>query len=182
MTAHVHVLYSNESFGWHFQFLTIIGLALATITFMFGLLADLSLSPRLFLVKNILSMTSAPLEVLVTLLYWLLRAVCLTLVPRALRKVGHSLFTLQLSDVHSHQIDRNLVLSDFMELNLIAGALQDISQRFSQADGQSRYRISCDAHRSLGSGPFAAVPTMDHNHSSCNRYQRSLSYRILVLG
>ena len=66
---------SNDSYGWHFQYLTIIGLSLATLTFTFGSLADITLSPRLFLIKNALSMCSAPLEVLISVLYWSLRAV-----------------------------------------------------------------------------------------------------------
>ena len=65
----------NEAYGWHFQYLTIIGLALATITFIFGLLADVTLSRRLFLMKNVFSFCSAPLEVLISLLYWSLRLV-----------------------------------------------------------------------------------------------------------
>ena len=65
----------NSSYGWHFQYLTIIGLSLATLTFIFGSLADLTLSPRLFAVKNVLSMCSAPMEVLISFLYWGLRAI-----------------------------------------------------------------------------------------------------------
>ncbi|KAI9832422.1 MAG: hypothetical protein M1819_004411 [Sarea resinae] len=65
----------NDSYGWHLQYLTIIGLSLSTLTFAFGLLADVTLSPRLFLVKNALSVTSAPLEVLITLLYWGIRSI-----------------------------------------------------------------------------------------------------------
>jgi hypothetical protein len=60
----------NDSYGWHFQFLTIIGLSIATLTFIFGLLADLTLSPRLFAVKNTFSLLSAPLEALISILYW----------------------------------------------------------------------------------------------------------------
>jgi hypothetical protein len=66
---------SNESYGWHFQYLTIIGLALSTLTFTFGLLADITLSRRLFAVKNALSVASAPIECLISILYWGLRAV-----------------------------------------------------------------------------------------------------------
>jgi len=66
---------SNEAYGWHFQYLTVIALALAFLTFCFGSLADVTLSPRLFLVKNILSVCSAPLEVLISTLYWSLRAI-----------------------------------------------------------------------------------------------------------
>lgn len=66
---------SNESYGWHFQYLTIIGLALSTLTFAFGLLADITLSRRLFAVKNALSVASAPIECLISILYWGLRAV-----------------------------------------------------------------------------------------------------------
>jgi hypothetical protein len=69
------IIYSNDSYGWHFQYLTIIGLALSTLTFAFGLLADITLSRRLFAVKNALSVASAPIECLITILYWGLRAV-----------------------------------------------------------------------------------------------------------
>ncbi len=46
------------------------------MTFLFGSLADITLSPRLFLIKNALSVCSAPLEILISVLYWSLRAVC----------------------------------------------------------------------------------------------------------
>ncbi|KAI9369301.1 hypothetical protein BJX61DRAFT_536522 [Aspergillus egyptiacus] len=65
----------NEAYGWHFQYLTVIGLSLATITFAVGLLADITLSARLFLLKNLLSICSAPMEVLISILYWGLRLV-----------------------------------------------------------------------------------------------------------
>jgi hypothetical protein len=70
-----HPNHINSAYGWHFQYLTIIGLTLATTTFILGLLADATLSPRLFAAKNVLSMCSAPMEVLVSLLYWGLRAI-----------------------------------------------------------------------------------------------------------
>ena len=57
------------------QYLTIIGLSLATATFAVGLLADITLNHALFQVKNALSVASAPMEVLISLLYWSLRAV-----------------------------------------------------------------------------------------------------------
>lgn len=60
----------NHSYGWHWQYLTIIGLLLATLTFAVGLIADITLSPRLFAIKNSLSLCSAPLEVLISILYW----------------------------------------------------------------------------------------------------------------
>lgn len=60
----------NESYGWHAQYLTIIGLTIATGTFICGLLADITLSPTLFLIKNALSLCSAPLEVMISVLYW----------------------------------------------------------------------------------------------------------------
>ncbi|MCJ1234119.1 hypothetical protein MMC14_002077 [Varicellaria rhodocarpa] len=70
----------NDSYGWHFQYLTIIGLSLATITFTFASLADITLSTRLFKIKNALSVFSAPLEVLISLLYWGIRLIDKTLV------------------------------------------------------------------------------------------------------
>jgi hypothetical protein len=66
----------TESYGWHLQYLTIIGLTLSAITFTLGLLSDITLSPTLFRAKNILSVASAPMECLITLLYWSLRQVC----------------------------------------------------------------------------------------------------------
>ncbi|KAL2821782.1 hypothetical protein BDW59DRAFT_181154 [Aspergillus cavernicola] len=67
--------FANEAYGWHFQYLTVIGLSLATITFTVGLLADITLDPTLFLMKNLLSTCSAPMEVLISILYWGLRLV-----------------------------------------------------------------------------------------------------------
>ena len=72
----------NDAYGWHFQHLTILGLCLATLTFILGLLADLTLSTRLFRFKNILSVTSAPMEVLISVLYWGLKGVqSISLIP-----------------------------------------------------------------------------------------------------
>ncbi|OCK82733.1 hypothetical protein K432DRAFT_380136 [Lepidopterella palustris CBS 459.81] len=65
----------NDSYGWHFQYLTNIGLFLATATFTFGLLADLTNSPRLFSVKNAFAVIAVPLEVLISILYWGLRVI-----------------------------------------------------------------------------------------------------------
>jgi hypothetical protein len=65
----------NQSYGWHWQYLTILGLTVAYTTFIFGFLADITLSPTLFLIKNSLSLCSAPLEVLISLLYWSISAI-----------------------------------------------------------------------------------------------------------
>lgn len=101
----------NQSYGWHFQYLTIIGLSLATITFTLGLLADVTLSTRLFLFKNLLSVTSAPLETLISALYWGLRAIDPTLVvPKELE--------LPLSaDLSFHFIPTFVLLIDLLFLS-----------------------------------------------------------------
>ncbi|KAK4232214.1 hypothetical protein QBC38DRAFT_532878 [Podospora fimiseda] len=70
----------HDGFGGDFQFLTIIGLGLATLTSTFALLADLTLSHQLFGVKNVLAVTTAPLEVLISILYWGLCAIDKSLV------------------------------------------------------------------------------------------------------
>lgn len=54
---------------------TIIGLSLATGTFAIALLADVTLSSNLFSFKNALSVASAPMEVLISILYWGIRLV-----------------------------------------------------------------------------------------------------------
>ncbi|RFU28959.1 hypothetical protein B7463_g7398, partial [Scytalidium lignicola] len=65
----------HDGFGGSYQFLTIIALTLSTITFLVGFLADVSLSAPLFALKNIFSICATPLEMLVTILYWSLRAI-----------------------------------------------------------------------------------------------------------
>jgi len=83
----------NSSFGWHLQFLTIIGLSLSTLTFLFGLIADLTstalsasstlpsnppavaLSDHLFRLKNYLALVAAPIEATISILYWTLKAI-----------------------------------------------------------------------------------------------------------
>lgn len=58
------------AYGWHFQFLTIIGLFASLLAFVLGILADLTLNPQLFQAKNTLSVLTTPLEVVISLLYW----------------------------------------------------------------------------------------------------------------
>ncbi|KAI0172046.1 FAR-17a/AIG1-like protein [Hypoxylon sp. FL1284] len=70
----------STAYGGHYQFLTIIGLALALCTFAVGALADVTFSPQLFALKNVLSVCSAPLEVLISILYWGLCAIDKSLV------------------------------------------------------------------------------------------------------
>lgn len=70
----------SSAYGGHYQFLTILGLALAQLTFVVGLLADITLSNQLFAVKNVLALCATPLEALITLLYWGLCAIDKSLV------------------------------------------------------------------------------------------------------
>jgi len=70
----------GKAYGGHYQFLTILGLSLAMVTFLMGAAADLTMSSRLFAVKNALSSLSTPLEVLISVLYWGLCAIDKSLV------------------------------------------------------------------------------------------------------
>ncbi|KAF1929809.1 uncharacterized protein M421DRAFT_419585 [Didymella exigua CBS 183.55] len=85
----------NFSYGWHLQFLTIIGITISTICFTFGLLADITsssstapasatsaaafspqtVSDYFFAAKNYLSLVAAPIEIVISILYWGLRLV-----------------------------------------------------------------------------------------------------------
>ncbi|KAF2280698.1 uncharacterized protein EI97DRAFT_428804 [Westerdykella ornata] len=65
----------TTSFGWHLQYLTILGLSISTLCFSVGLLADMTGSYALFTAKNYLSLVAAPIEILIALLYWGFRAV-----------------------------------------------------------------------------------------------------------
>ncbi|ORY09297.1 FAR-17a/AIG1-like protein [Clohesyomyces aquaticus] len=75
-----HPNFINDSYGWHLQYLTIIGLALSTLCFLSGLASDITSSPTLFLLKNYLSLLAAPLEILISLLYWTLLSISPSLV------------------------------------------------------------------------------------------------------
>jgi hypothetical protein len=92
----VHADYSqNSSYGWHLQFLTIIGISISTLCFAFGFLADVlsasstsptsptdafassprTLSDYFFTAKNYLSLVAAPIEIVISILYWGLRLI-----------------------------------------------------------------------------------------------------------
>jgi hypothetical protein len=101
----------NESYGWHWQYLTILGLTVAYATFVFGILADITLSPKLFLIKNTLSLCSAPLEVLISILYWGISAVDKTLV------VPPEIHIAPLADVGFHAMPSILLVIDLLFLS-----------------------------------------------------------------
>lgn len=98
----------SDSYGWHWQFLTILGLTAAMVTFIFGLLADITLSRQLFAVKNTLSLCSAPLEVLISLLYWGISAIDKSLV------VSPELATSVTADIGFHAVPSILLALDLL--------------------------------------------------------------------
>ncbi|KAJ5133032.1 FAR-17a/AIG1-like protein [Penicillium atrosanguineum] len=102
---------ANEAYGWHFQYLTVIGLGLSTLTFACGLLADLTLSRRLFLAKNILSVCSCPMEVLISVLYWGLHLIDKNLV------VPPEIFIPIHADISFHAIPSIVMLVDLLLLS-----------------------------------------------------------------
>ncbi|KAJ6116061.1 FAR-17a/AIG1-like protein [Penicillium sp. IBT 18751x] len=102
---------ANEAYGWHFQYLTVIGLGLSTLTFACGLLADLTLSRRLFLAKNILSVCSCPMEVLISVLYWGLHLIDKSLV------VPPEIFIPIHADISFHAIPSIVMLVDLLLLS-----------------------------------------------------------------
>lgn len=70
----------TASYGWHFQYLTIIGLALSTLSFASGLLADVTSTNPPFVLKNYIALVAAPIEILISVLYWSLRTISPSLV------------------------------------------------------------------------------------------------------
>jgi hypothetical protein len=68
-------LIQNESFGWHLQFLTILGISICTLCFTFGLLADITNNTTCFTIKNYIALVAAPIEIVISILYWGLRAI-----------------------------------------------------------------------------------------------------------
>ncbi|KAH7328992.1 FAR-17a/AIG1-like protein [Stachybotrys elegans] len=65
----------SSSYGWHFQFLTIIGLAASTLAFALAALADLTMSRQLFQAKNAVAVIATPLEAVISILYWGIRLI-----------------------------------------------------------------------------------------------------------
>ena len=63
----------SRSFGWYFQLLTVVGLALSLVTFSLGLIADLTLSNVLSEANDTIAVLATPLEVLIAVLYWSIR-------------------------------------------------------------------------------------------------------------
>jgi hypothetical protein len=101
----------NNSYGWHWQYLTILGLTVAYATFVFGFLADITLSPKLFVIKNTLSLCSAPLEVLISILYWGISAIDKSLV------VPPELHIAPLADFGFHAAPSILLVIDLLFLS-----------------------------------------------------------------
>ncbi|KAJ5838954.1 uncharacterized protein N7525_004142 [Penicillium rubens] len=52
LCMHENPNHANQAYGWHFQYLTVIGLSLSTLTFAVALLADVTSSRRLFLIDE----------------------------------------------------------------------------------------------------------------------------------
>lgn len=90
------------------------------MTFTFGLLADITLSRRLFAIKNALSVASAPIECLISILYWGLRAVSLCI----------SESTVPSDTNPPTQIDTSLVLPPWAPILLLR---DDLSFHFMPA-------------------------------------------------
>ncbi|KAL6915153.1 hypothetical protein FSST1_012913 [Fusarium sambucinum] len=63
----------SRSFGWYFQLLTVVGLALSLVTFSLGLIADLAPDNIISQAKDAIAVLATPLEVLIAVLYWSIR-------------------------------------------------------------------------------------------------------------
>lgn len=60
----------DTAYGWHFQFLTILGLSASLLAFAIGILGDITTSPTLFKAKNVVAIVATPVEVVISILYW----------------------------------------------------------------------------------------------------------------
>ncbi|KAI5457862.1 FAR-17a/AIG1-like protein [Mariannaea sp. PMI_226] len=101
----------HAGFGGSYQFLTIIALTISTITFGLGFLADFFFSRRLWVLKNTFLACATPLELLVSLMYWSLRAIDKRLVVPP----GHELPVIP--DLGFHAIPAIMLTLDLMLLN-----------------------------------------------------------------
>ncbi|KAI1003085.1 hypothetical protein K3495_g5119 [Podosphaera aphanis] len=100
--------YISDTYGWHWKFLTILGLAVSYATFVSGLIADITLSPLPFYIKNKLALLSTPLEALITILYWGLFVIDKNLVV-------HPDLSISLpADIGFHAMPSIFLLTDFI--------------------------------------------------------------------
>lgn len=63
----------SRSFGWYFQLLTVVGLALSLVTFSLGFIADFAPQDAFSEARDAVAVLAAPLEVLIAVLYWSIR-------------------------------------------------------------------------------------------------------------
>lgn len=161
--------------------MTVIGLSLSTLTFIVALLADVTLSRRLFLTKNLLLVCSAPLEVLISVLYWGLRVVS---------GVENRFALLDQSNrvCPSVQIDERLVLPDWAVIPLHAGALTNLTAADTENSGERALTLECRSrfpcgpiYRDVG-GSAVAVSSVDNLCPSFTGLVQCHCLRVLVLG
>lgn len=66
----------NNSYGWHFQYLTILGLSLALLTMMVSLISDILPSVTIIRdIKGTISCLAVPVESSISILYWTIHAI-----------------------------------------------------------------------------------------------------------
>ena len=133
------------------------------------------------MIKNLLSVCSAPLEVLISVLYWGLRVVS---------PGKESIHLIDRSDrvCPSVQIDERLVLPDWAVIPLHAGALADLTAAHAENSGEraltlvGRSRFSCGPiYRDVG-GFAVALASLDNLCPPFPGLVRYYRLRVLVLG
>ncbi|CAD6504505.1 BgTH12-00015 [Blumeria graminis f. sp. triticale] len=108
---HDNPSYINESYGWHFQFLTIIGLTGSMATFVAGVLANMTHYEFLFYIKNKLAQCFTPLEILITILYWGICSIDRSLI------IPPGLYLAPIADIGFHAMPALLLGIDFFYLS-----------------------------------------------------------------
>ncbi|RKP25317.1 FAR-17a/AIG1-like protein [Syncephalis pseudoplumigaleata] len=61
---------ADNAFGWHFMYLTIIGLGLSAMVYFLALLHDIRPHPGIDHAKQLCLVVAYPIEALITILYW----------------------------------------------------------------------------------------------------------------
>ncbi|CAH0055746.1 unnamed protein product [Clonostachys solani] len=100
----------HNGFGGSFQFLTIIGLAMSTITFGVGIITDVTPKTELLALRGLLSLCATSLELLIGVLYWGSRAIDKRLVVPP----GHEVPFIP--DIGFHAVPAIALVLDFMTL------------------------------------------------------------------
>uniref|UniRef100_A0A0B7K8E1 Uncharacterized protein n=1 Tax=Bionectria ochroleuca TaxID=29856 RepID=A0A0B7K8E1_BIOOC len=162
----------HNGFGGSFQFLTIIGLAMSTITFGVGILTDITPKAELLALRGLLSLCATTLELLIGVLYWGCRAIDKRLVVPP----GHEVPFIP--DFGFHAVPAIVLVLDFMTLGppWFINASQALGLGLVIAFSYWAWIEYCFSHNGWYPYPFLTILSLWKKLLIC------ISFAVLIMG